>query len=73
MGQLPSKTAGAVTICLTRSADRPTRLLCGEIMTEDNSKFLFFFFNLKIFYFWLLWVFIAVHGLSLVAAMGAAL
>ena len=38
-------------------------------MTEDNSKFLFFF-SLKIFYFWLLWVFIAVHGLSLVAAMG---
>ena len=29
----------------------------------------FFFFN-KFIYFWLLWVFVAAHGLSLVAASG---
>ena len=32
--------------------------------------FFFFFFNLFIIYFWLCWVFVAVHGLSLVAASG---
>ena len=31
------------------------------------------FFLINLFYFWLPWVFVAVHGLSLVAASGATL
>ena len=31
-----------------------------------------YFFNLFIYYFWLCWVFVSVHGLSLVAASGGA-
>ena len=40
-----------------------------ELKRKTYVSFLFFFFNLFIlFYFWLCWVFVAVHGLSLVAA-----
>ena len=42
----------------------------GRGRRPSASSFFFFFFNLSIIYFWLRWVFVAVRGLSLVAASG---
>ena len=41
-----------------------------HILTVSLLVFLFFFLNYLLFIFWLCWVFVAVCGLSLVAANG---
>ena len=45
----PVKQQGLCYICLTRTTDCPARWLCGEIMMEDNSKFLFLKFKNTLF------------------------
>ena len=54
-------------------SDGNGKRLTGKGHSESFGmlKMFFFFFNLFIcFYFWLCWVFVAVRGLSLVAASG---
>ena len=42
-----------------------------EVLVERKKRSCFYFFKMYLFiYFWLLWVFVAVHGLSLVTASG---
>ena len=49
---------------------------CSEVYFDINvatPAFLFFFLFNCFIYFWLCWVFVAAHGLSLVVAAGATL
>ena len=43
---------------------------CSLLVTENPFAVVSFLFFINLFYFWLCWVFIAVRGLSLVAASG---
>ena len=46
---------------------------CSLLVTENPFAVVSFLFFINLFYFWLCWVFIAVRGLSLVAASSATL
>ena len=49
------------------------QVLKSQLSTLNCCKLLLFFFFKLMIYFWLCWVFVAVHGLSPVVVSGAAL